>query len=593
MATNVADVLNTERNKNPGIVANGGNIAAIINQGNSAVVASAQNLQTNVEELKKQQEEALAARQTAARVAFETVQKQDTALSEELAQLNVRTAQTKEAEAFLRATQNEKATAVAQATIEVNNSSFFKNPIAWFSSRSKLNDAKGDLQNTSKALIDVHNVIDQEYMVASRNYHDFQASKVMIAQRQAELDAKLAAEKEAADVQYASQKAQADTQSLQILATQMKINPLELKRQELALEEQFRDKANANAKDVYGVEALLAAHDLNPADPKIRLQVATAFERMTPEEKHKWNSVQLSLLKNNKPLNSDSVLQEFKARNDTDGYLKVLQASDPELHQEIMRGVQQTALVGEENTKKLAELKKTLLAENTTAPDSKKLTNAQVKAKAQEQLLGEIFNGGIESVLKAGTYETRQKIVTYASRMPAEILNGDSIAVWADQIEEFSPKVKEALKSPNTILAYNTGYSPDNKISALDPQASKVLAGVEKLVAMGISEEEATRAYSTILKKSVEGYARANPEVNKLMQRFKRFGVDIPLEMKVPAIDLNFSLFGGAELRAQGKQELDLFNPVELQNLLARAKKKEKAVKEIQYRTNVPTIPRF
>lgn len=571
MATNVADLLNTERNKNSSLTVNGGNIAAIINQGNSAVVASAQSLQTNVEELKRQQEEALAARQNAARVAFETVRKQDTALSEELAQLNVRTAQTKEAEAFLRATQNEKATAVAQATIEVNNSSFFKNPVAWFSSRSKLNESKGDLQNTSKALIDVHNVIDQEYMVASRNYHDFQASKVMIAQRQAELDAKLAAEKEAADVQYASQKAQADTQSLQILATQMKINPLELKRQELALEE----KSKAKDKDVYGVEALGAAHNLNMTDPKIRSQVATAFERMTPEEKHKWNSVQLSLLQSKKPLNSDSVLQEFKARNDTDGYLKVLQASDPELHQEIMRGVRQTALGGEENIKKLAKLEKTLLAENTTAPDSKKLTNAQVKAKAQEQLLGEIFNGGIESVLKAGTNETRQKIVTYASRMPAEILNGDSIAVWADQIEEFSPKVKEALKSPNTILAYNTGYSPDNKISALDPQASKVLAGVEKLVAMGISEEEATRAYSTILKKSAEGYVRANPEVNKLMQRFKRFGVDIPLEMKVPAIDLNFSLFGRAELSAQGKQELDLFNPVELQNLLARAKKQD------------------
>lgn len=600
MATNVADLLVGERGKNSSLTANSNSVSGILNQGNSAAIASAQSLQTGVEELKQQQIEALAARQNAARVAFDTVAKQQTALADELAAVNVRTAQTKEMEGVLLAEQNKKAADVAQHTVEVNNTSFFRNPIQWFSTRSKLNDAKGGLQKTSEALIQVHNTIDDEYSVAGRNFRNFQSSKTMIAQRQAELDAKLVAEKESLDVSLAAQKSEADTKALQVIATQLKVNPLAVKEGELNLELAYRTKVaeiDKKAKEVYGVDAFMAAYNLNTADPKTRLHAAASYEQLTPEERHKWNSVELALVSSKKPLNAESVLSEFKVRNDVDGYLKVIEASDPELHQEIMRGVGlQAQALGEQKDSKgktvRAKMLEDLTLANTTATGKNKLTPQQIEAKVQKDLFSQASAGGIEGVLQAGTTEVRQKLSAIGSRASQDVLDGNSVAQWAEQVDGISPLVIEALKSPNTILAYDTGHKVGDKLSAIDPQASRVVAGVDKLVAMGVKEEEAVKAYSTIMKKAAEGYIRAIPEGKFLLDRYKKFGIEIPLSSPVPSIDLNFSIFGGAALRPTEERMLDLFNPTDLQNFIARVRKQSQADTFNSYQYS-PTIPRF
>jgi hypothetical protein len=599
MATaNLTEILNAERSKNSGLTSNGANIAGIINQGNAAVIASAQSVQSGLSKLEQEQKEALAARQEAARVAYQTVQTQEINLAEEISALNVRTAQTKEAQQVLQAEQNKKVEDISKATLEVNNSSFFRNPINWMTSRIKLNDAKSDLDGVSKALVQVHNVIDQEYMTAARNFHDFQTSKVMIAARQTELDAKLKAEKEQMDVQYAAQKANADEKSLQIMATQLKLNPLELERQRLQLQADFADKEKAKDKDIYGIEAFGSAYNLNMADPVTRKQVAASYAILPPEERQKWNSVQLSLLQSKKPLNADSVLSEFRARDDVDGFLKVLNASDPEMHQEIVGGIQlaaknvaeQKITEGENKGKTYGEVLRNELT-LANAASSKKLTPAQIESQVQQQLTNRVLSGGIKSLLEAGTSNVRSKIEKLSANMPSEIVNGAAISVWADQLEGFNPVTIEALKSENVRLAYDTGYSPDNRVSVLAPQASKVLAGIEKLVAMGVSEEEAARAYSTILKKSSEGFIRSMPQAAQLMSRFDKFGIEIPLKQEVDSIDLGFSIFGGAELQSTGAK-VDLFNPVELQNLLARAKKQSTAA-ELNKNIYTPLLPRF
>lgn len=101
-----------------------------------------------------------------------------------------------------------------------------------------------------------------------------------------------------------------------------------------------------------------------------------------------------------------------------------MQTSDPELHGELMRGVQQTAFSGKENEAKRAAMIKELTAANESATGKNKLTPQQIEGRVNDSMFKEISGGGINAVLSAGTAEVRKKLSIIGARAGQEVLDG-------------------------------------------------------------------------------------------------------------------------------------------------------------------------
>ena len=564
---NITEVLSTNRAENPKLISSGANIARIINQGNSATIAQAQATVEGNATVAEKQKAALAAKQFADSIAFAGVQRQRETLNNEMAALNVRTAQTVQAESVMQEQRNQKASQLAADTTEVNNSSFFANPIQWFTSRAKLADTKGDLENISTALVDIHNSIDAEYAIAARNFTNAENSKTVLATKQAEQDARVKAETATADAALAAQKTQAEQRALQVIATQTKLDPLALRQQELALNLKFA----ADSDIVGGALAYGAAYNLNvEKNPKAALYAAAAIKGMAPKERQRWNSIQENVRNSGKPLNASTVFQEFRNVGDTNGALNVLQAADSDLYKVVQDNILKNALGNKESIQKLtAEITK----QNQTATGKAKLSATQIDAKVKSTLIQQTMAKPIDEILQIGMGSVNEKLGMYTKNFPQERLNGELFGSMAREIKGLDAHVVEALNSPNVKLAFDTGYAKDGQITALHPTASKMLSGLDTMIAMGIPEDKAIEAYSTILKKTLQSNLQLDPGGMNILTRLNTFGIAPKLGYEIPSIKVNTGLFDSGTLGQDfDLQNSDITNPTQLKNLIERAR---------------------
>lgn len=564
---NITEVLTVNRAENPKLVSSGANIAGIINQGNSATIAQAQATVSGAATVAEKQKAALQAKQFADSIAFAGVQRQRETLNNELAALNVRTAQTVQAESVMQEQRNQKASELAAVTTEVNNSSFFANPIQWFTSRAKKADVQGDLDNISGALVDIHNSIDAEYTIAARNYTNAENSKTVLATRQQEQDARVKAETAAADAAIAAQKTQAEQRALQAIATQTKLDPLALRKQELELNLKFA----AESDIVGGALAYGAAYNLDvEKNPKAALYAAAAIKGMAPEERQRWNSIQESVRNSGKPLNATTVFQEFRNVGDTQGALNVLQAADSDLYKVVSDNIVKSAIGNKEAVQTLTN---ELTKQNQTATGKDKLSPSQIEAKVKSTLIQQTMSKPIDEILQIGLGSVNEKLGLYTKNFPQERLNGELFGAMAREIPNLDTHVVEALNSPNVKLAFDTGHSKEGNVTALHPTASKILSGLDTIVAMGIPEDKAIEAYSVILKKTLQNNLQLDQGGMSILSRLNVFGIAPKLGYEIPSIKVNTGLFDFGTVQQDFElQNSDITNPTQLKNLIERAR---------------------
>ncbi len=564
---NITEVLDSNRKQNPKLISSGANIAGIINQGNSATIAQAQATVSGAADVAQKQKEALDAKQYADSIAFASAQRQRETLNAELAALNVRTAQTQQAQTVLQEQRNNKAVEVAAATTEVNNSSFFGNPIQWIASRAKLSDATKDLDNISTALVGIHNTIDGEYAIAARNFTNAENSETVLKAKSAEQEARLKQERAINEAAIAAQKASADEKALHAIATQTKLDPLALEKQQLELRLKYQSQANV----VGGALAYAAAFNLDiEKDPKAALYASAAIQGMAPEQRQRWNSIQESVRNSGKAFTAATVFEEFKNVGDTTGALQVLQAADSDLYKVVSDNITRAAL---ENKAYIDGTIKELKTANQTATGKNKLTETQIIAKANNLAMQQIMSKPIDEVLQIGMGTINQKLDLYTKNFPQERLNGELFGSMAREISGVDPLVVEALNSPNVKLAFDTGYNSGGKASPLHPTAAKMLSGIDTMVAMGVPEDKAIAAYSLVLKKTLQSNLELDKGGLDVLTRLNTFGIAPKLKYEVPSIKINTGLFDFGSLQQDFEiQNMDMTNPTQLKNLIERAR---------------------
>ena len=197
--------------------------------------------------------------------------------------------------------------------------------------------------------------------------------------------------------------------------------------------------------------------------------------------------------------------------------------------------------------------------------------------------MGAIYSKGASAVLGVGKSVTEQGLGQLVKAMPQELLSGDSIAEWASREPGLDTKVVEALKSPNVKAAYDRGHYASGVGGlgeVLDSNASRMLAGVDSLVQMGIEESVAIDSMTKVMKTAMQGHLRVSPIAAKEIAAFEAIGVKLSPQYKVRSFRVNSNFFSPDNFAADTTApEVDILNPTELANLLARLRAAEKSTK--------------
>lgn len=578
MAESVADLINSGLAKNPGIATNSQNGAAIYNQINQSVVGAAQTNLTSTAELIKQKEEALQARKLLDQIAIKSNEMLGKKLQEEDAAVAVRAAGAIQTKQVLQAERDKKIQELGKIAIEDANTSFFSNPIAWLGTKTKKIAAENAVETLSESVILANNSIDDEYKVAHNNFVNYQTSAAMLAQKQAEQEAQINLQKEALDVQIAADRREAEVQSLTLMAKELKVDPVAQERQILAMRKAASRPDTTNP----AIQAFGAAYKLDMTNPTTYAQTAEAFDLMSAQDKAKWVGIGQATAAQGKGFTSTAVLQSAVSLEDAPAAMQIISKINPELANKMQKSIEAVALSDKAMfTSKVEEL---TLA-NKTAPPSEKLSPEEIQVKVRQDMIGGVYAKGASAVLSVGKSIAEQGLGAAAKALPQEVLDGKSIAEWAQRDPSLDAKAVEALKSPNVQAEYNRGHyaaGVGGLGAVLDNNASRMLAGVNSMVSMGVEENVAIETMTKVMKKAIQGHLRISPQAAREFDSFQSIGIDLSPQYKVKSIRVNSNIFSPDNFTADATiPEIDILNPSEFANLLARLRAAEKATKTI------------
>lgn len=222
---------------------------------------------------------------------------------------------------------------------------------------------------------------------------------------------------------------------------------------------------------------------------------------------------------------------------------------------------------------------------NKTAPASESLSPEEIQAKVRQDMIGSVYAKGASTVLSVGKSIAEQGLGAAAKALPQEVLDGKSLAEWAQRDDSLDTKAVEALKSPNVQAEYNRGHyaaGVGGLGAVLDNNASRMLAGVNSMVSMGVEENVAIETMTKVMKKAIQGHLRISPQAAREFDSFQSIGIELNPQYKVKSIRVNSNIFSADNFTADATiPEIDILNPSEFANLLSRLRAAEKATKTI------------
>ena len=156
-----------------------------------------------------------------------------------------------------------------------------------------------------------------------------------------------------------------------------------------------------------------------------------------------------------------------------------------------------------------------------------------------------------------------------AKTIPQEILDGKSLGEWAGRDTSLDTHAVAAMQSPNVQDAYNKGHyeaGVGGLADVLDHNASRMLAGGDAMVKMGIKEDVAIATMTKTMGRAMTGILRTTKGQTSQFDEFSKIGITLQPKYAVKSIKVNNGFFSSSE----PVQTVDILNPVELSNILSR-----------------------
>lgn len=557
---NVADLITTGVAKNSGISMNSQDGAAIFNQINKAAVGSAQSTITDTADLIEKQKQALQSKQAMDAISVQTNQMLGRKLADEQAAIAVRSAGAMETKQVLQGQRDKKLQELGNLTIQDQNSSFWSNPLNFIKTKMDLAGTQEDVQQLSDGIVLAGNSIDDEYKTGHQNYLNFQNSAAMLAQQKAETDARVGAETAALDVQITAERRTANVQAMTQIANDLKVDPV---AQQMRMDEYTRkQKLGPN---IPAVMSYMASHGLDVSNPTTYQESAANFSLLAPAEQAKWADIGIETESIGKGYSPYTVLQSAVKRDDAATAMKIISNTAPEVSVRMLKAVENSAVTEDKLKLKVTELEE----RNKGATGKNKLSPGQLEMAAKQELIGAEYSKGIKNIFTLGTAGTENGLGEIAKTIPQEMLDGKSLGEWAGRDTSLDTHAVAAMQSPNVQDAYNKGHyeaGVGGLADVLDHNASRMLAGVDAMVKMGIKEDVAIATMTKTMGRAMTGILRTTKGQTSQFDEFSKIGITLQPKYAVKSIKVNNGFFSSSE----PVQTVDILNPVELSNLLSR-----------------------